>query len=43
MNDLLAPIFVTFLCDKLETEFFNLENNLRDFEGQLQEVFLRSV
>ena len=41
MNDLLAPIFIVFLTEQLNTSFFAVENNLREFESKFtDEIFM---
>lgn len=43
MNDIVAPIFAVFLAERFGVAFFELENNLGDFEAKFDEEGLRDV
>jgi len=43
MNDLLAPILVVFVMNKINVNFFSFENNIRDYEQRLTESTMIKV
>ena len=43
MNDIVAPIFAVFLAERFDVAFFEVENNLGDYEPHFTDENLRDV